>query len=205
MSTILNYECPHPTPVQPIKVEFSLPKSGWIRCRVIPLHERFAISCTHIWSPFGRLLRWLEQIADGSDACTWLVDQEGSCSRLQFYGGARSVGDRADYLLHIVSADTLYQIFEVAVERRQLVESFYSGLRALADSPDYSPREWEVHPHLRLLDDVDDDAYDAAMQAFPYGGEPLREMRSPRLEAWLSEEDMEGRQLSLFPNGVLRR
>lgn len=202
---IFDYECIHATPVQVVKVEFSLPKAGWVRCRVIPLHDKFAISCTYIWSPFGKLLTWLEQIADGSDACTWLVDQEGSCSRLQFLGGSASVDDRTDYLLHVQSAESLHRIRGMAVQRRQLVDGFYRGFRAMADSPDYSPREWDAHPEFHRLNDMEDHEYTAAMRAFPYGGEPLRPLRSPRVEAWLADEGTEDPQLSLFPDGFHRR
>ena len=190
---IFDYECPHDTPVQAMMVEFSVPKRGWVNCHIAPLNNLFAISCTYIWSPFGRLLTWLEQISDGSDACTWLVDQERRCSRLQFFGGSKSVDDRTDYLLHIVSAKTPYPIRGVTVERRQLVESFYSGFRAMIESPAYSPREWDAFPQFHLLNDMDDDEYTSAMRALPYGGEPLGPKRSPRVEAWLAQETGQSR------------
>lgn len=168
-----------------LTVEFSLPSAGWIDCRIRPLHEHFAINCSYIWDPFKRFIAWLEAIASGSDAATWLVDQEGSCSRVQFYGGTETHGDRADYILHLVSYETLSRIRGARVERRQLVESFYNAFRAMADSSDYAPREWERHPDYASLESMEDDEYNAAFQAFPYGGYNLREMRSPTVEAYL--------------------
>ncbi len=169
-----------------LAVEFSLPKAGWIRCRIHPIHEFFAISCTYIWDPFKDFIAWLEAIASGSDSATWLVDQEGSCSRVQFYGGGSSVDDKADYILHLRSYGSLERLRGVRVVRRQLVEGFYTAFRAMADSPDYLPREWEGHPDYASLEELDDDDYNAAMQAFPYGGHNLRELRSPTVEAYLA-------------------
>lgn len=169
-----------------LAVEFSLPRAGWIHCRIRPIHELFAISCTYLWDPFKDFIGWLEAIASGSDSATWLVDQEGSCSRVQFYGGASSFDDKSDYILHLRSFGSLGRIRGMRVERRQLVESFYTAFRAMTDSPDYSPREWERHPDYPSLDIEDDDEYEAAVRAFPYGGYNLREMRSPSVEAYLT-------------------
>jgi hypothetical protein len=168
-------------------VEFSPPSAGWIDCRIRPMHELFAIKCSYIWDPFERFIGWLEAIASGSDAATWLVDQEGSCSRVQFYGGASSVDDPADYLLHLRSYGSLERVRGVRVERRQLVDSFYSAFRAMADSSDYAPREWERHPDYASLESMEDDEYNAALHAFPYGGNNLRKMRSSLVEAYLAK------------------
>lgn len=167
-------------------VDFMLPNAGWIHCRIRPLHEKFAISCTHIWDPFREFIAWLEAIAGGSDSATWLVDQEGSCCRLQFYGGSSSIDDKADYIVALSSYGSLERVRGARIERRQLIEGFYTAFRAMADSPDYQPREWERHPDYPSLDIEDDDEYTAAVRAFPYGGCNLRELVSPTLEAYLA-------------------
>lgn len=200
MSVVVDFEHLHNMPVQPLDVDFTLPEAGWILCRVRPLHSAFEISCTYIWSPFERFLQWLEQIADGSCSATWCVDEEGSCARLHFFGGRESVDDQVDYLLHVRSSETLNRIFGVAVERRQLVDSFYRGFRAMAGSPEYAPREWDHHPQIHRLEEMEDDEYEAALHTHPYDGEPLRELRSPRVEAWLEEQAGPAAQLSLFPD-----
>lgn len=204
MTGIFDHECLHDTPCQAVEVEFSLPDAGWIRCRVKPLHEVYAISRTYIWGGFARLLEWLEQIAGGAQAATWRVDEEGRCSRLQFYGGDGSVDDRCDYLLHFQSRESIRRIRGVAVERRQLVESFYRAFRATVEDPRYDLREWEAHPQFYKLDEMEDEEYTVAHAFRPFGGEFLRELRSPRLEAWLSGETDRDKQLSLFPEPASR-
>lgn len=182
----LDVEFPEDFTAKPLQVEFTLPKAGWINCRVRPLHEKFAISCSYIWDPFPRFIAWLEAIAAGSDSATWLVDQEGSCSRVQFYGGASSIDDKSDYILHLRSYESLERIRGAKVERRQVVESFYQAFRAMAESPDYPPRQWEAHPDYDRLDDLEDEEYTAAVAAFPYRGHNLRALRSDLIEAYLA-------------------
>ncbi|KRA79745.1 hypothetical protein [Altererythrobacter sp. Root672] len=167
---------------------FTAPNAGWIRLRIEPLHDLYAISCTHIYDPFDDLVVWLEQIASGSAAATWCVNQEGSVSRLQFYGGV--VDDRADYLLHVQSdKQGIARIRGVRVVRSQLVESLYCSFRLMADDPNYQAREWEAHPQFQLLDDLGDDEYTREIRRFPYSGRNLREVTSATLAAYLSEND----------------
>ena len=170
-----------------LEVDFSLPSGGWVRCRIRPLHEKYAISCTHIYDSFERFIQWLEAIASGASAATWLVQQEGSCSRIQFYGATRGFDDNTDFLVHIISDTAIDRVRGTAVERRQLVESFYSGFRALGDHSDYSPREWDLHPEWQQLEEMDDAEYTEAMQFRPYGGLPLQSLRSTLVEEYLAQ------------------
>jgi hypothetical protein len=185
MTAIFDHTCPHLTLQQALKVEFTLPKWGWIRCRLHPLHELYAISCTHIWDPFGDMIHWLEQIADEHEAATWSINQEGDCSRLQFYGANGTIDDPSDYLLHIQTSGSIDRVRGVKVDRRQLVSSFYLAFRAMVEDPAYSARHWECHPDFDLFDDMDDEAYDAAINAHPYRGLALRTLRSPTIEEHL--------------------
>lgn len=195
MTQIFDHETENDTEEAKLAVDFTLPKAGWVRVRVRPLHELHAISCTYLWDPFVRMIEWLEQIADGSPAATWSVDQEGSVSRLQFFGGC--VDDRADYLLHIQSDHRgIARVRAVKVDRRQLVEAFYRGFRRMTDDPGYSPREWDAHPQYRWLNEMDDEEYDQACREYPYGGHWPRSLKSARLESYLSREA--DRQLELF-------
>jgi len=187
MSDIFDHLTEDRTSLYPICVEFSLPDAGWIWLKIKPLHELYGVSCTYIWDPFPHMLAWLGEIADGCDAATWQVNEEGHSSRLQFYGGAGCIDDRAEYLLHIQTHhDGIYRVRGVKVERRQLVEAFYRSFRAMAESPDYVPREWEAHPQFELLDEMDDEEYTIEYNKFPYGGQNLRELTSPSIEAYLA-------------------
>lgn len=198
MTQIFDHQTELATPKHALEVDFTLPQSGWVRVRVKPLHELYAISCSYIWDPFKRMIEWLEQIAGGCAAAAWHINQEGSCSRLQFYGGATSAGDCSDYLLHLRSnEDGIDRIRAVKVERFQMVESFYRGFRLMADDPAYSPREWDIHPQYRWVEDMEDEEYDRARQAHPYDGYWLRSLTSSAIESYLAK-DAE-RQLHLFP------
>ncbi len=197
--SIFDHECLHRTPQQSLEVDFTLPKSGWIWCRVKPLHDLYALDCTDIWDPFGDMINWLEEIADDSKAASWCISHEGHCSRLQFFGGNASIDDRSDYLFHVQTSGSIDRVRGVRVDRCQLVASFYGAFRAMADDPAYSPREWDRHPHLQLIEELDEEAFDTEWAKQPYGGLPLRTLRSPVIEAWLNEMWDSDRQLPLFP------
>ena len=189
MSEVFDHQHEGNTPLQALEVEFLAPKAGWIWLRIKPLHELYAISCTYIWDPFSRMLAWLEEIAEGSSAATWHIDQEGSLSRLQFYGGDRTIDDKSDYLLHVqMDSRGIARVRGAMIERRQLIESFYWSYRAMTQRPDYIPREWEAHPDYRSVHDIEDDEeYLRENAKFPYGGASLRALTSERLEAYLTE------------------
>lgn len=170
-----------------LEVDLTLPSAGWVWCRIRPLHEKYAIFCTHICDSFEGFIKWLEDIASGAPAATWLVQQEGSCSRVLFYGASGSFDDATDFLLHVISNIAIDRIRGVAVERRQVVESFYGGFRAMAASPDYSEREWDSHPDWSRFEDMDDVEYTEAMQFRPYGGIPLQSLHSTLVEEYLAQ------------------
>jgi hypothetical protein len=195
---IFDHECEHWTSLQALEVDFTLPKAGWIFGRIRPLHQLYGLSCSYIHDPFGEMIAWLEQIAGGAEAATWRINQESCLSRVQFYGGRGWFGDGNDYLFHIGTGPAIERVRGVEVSRRQVVESFYRGFRAMADNPAYTPREWDRHPHYYALEEIEDDAdYEAAMSAYPYAGLPLRTLTSAAIEAWLNDDLDEERQLSL--------
>jgi len=194
---IFDHECQHLTSLQPLEVAFTLPDAGWIWGRVRPLHQLYGLPCSYIYDPFGEMMSWLEQIADGAMAATWRINHEGHCSRLQFYGGRGTGEDCSDFLFHIQTDPAITRVRGVEVSRRQLVESFYRGFRAMADDPAYSPHEWDRHPHYRSIHDIEDDEeYEAAYATHPYNGLPLRRLTSPGIEVWLSEGASVDRQLA---------
>lgn len=200
MPQVFDHQSDYATIKAALEVDFTLPVAGWVKLRIRPLHEKFAVACTCIWDPFVRMIEWLEQIAQGCDAATWYVDEEGSASRLQFYGGAGKVDDRSDYLLHIRSDNEgIDRVRGVKVDRYQLVESFYRGFRKMADDPAYEPHECDAHPHFYRMDDMDWEEYDRAYQANPFDGYWLRDLTSRTIEDYLNASD--ARQLDLFRTG----
>lgn len=151
-----------------------------------PLHEEPQIFCSHIYDPFEDFIAWLEQFAAGAEAATWAVNEEGSFSRLQIYSQQGDFeGDEADFLLHIQTEEAVGQLRGSRVERRQLVEAFYSGFRAMAADPAYVRREWELHPDVTDWDALDEDAFDAARGAYPFDVHPLQGLRSEVIEYYL--------------------
>jgi hypothetical protein len=189
MQKIFDHQSETPTANTPIEAEYTLPDAGWICLRIRPLHELYAVHCSYIRGPFAGMMRWLEEIAQGNDAATWCIDEEGTLSRLQFYSGSLQIGDHADFLLHVQSDDLgITRVRGVHVDRRQLVESIYRAFRAMAENPAYSASEWEAHPRYPHFDDMTEAECDEAMRAFPYGGSNLRKLKSSVIEEYLALE-----------------
>lgn len=194
MSVIFDHMCDSATMKAELAVEFSVPVSGWVSLWIHPLLHTSCIYCSEVWDPFEDFIEWLEQIASGALTATWCINQEGLCGRLQFYGA--TVDDCNDYLLHIRSnRDGLNHVTGISVERRQLIESFYRAFRIMTLDPDYEAREWEPHPLFPLTEKCDEEEYDEAWAAYPFCGVRLRELTSPVIETYLSDEP--DRQMAL--------
>lgn len=190
MSRIFDHAADEGTDLQELGVHFTTPEAGWVRLKITPLHELYALSCTNIWDPFPSMIEWLERIAGGFSEATWTVNQEGSLARLQFYAGCELDEGRGDFLLHVQTDHRgIARIRGVRVGRRQLVGAFYPAFRVMVERPDYQARDWEMHPQFALLDDLDDDEHAREISRFPYGGSDLRALTSATLEAYIAGQN----------------
>lgn len=183
------------------RVRFSVPDAGWIRMAIAGLEKGGGeIACTYIADPFPAMIEWLEAIVAGKEAAVWVIPDEGATNVLTFVR-RNFLGADGDHLcVHRIGWDEAV-VLEWPTD--ELVRDFYTAIRTMVAQPDYVPREWEWSFDWRACDtalgedQVPIEVYDAVLEANPYDGANLRQLRSAVVEEYLSGEEA-GRQGNLF-------
>lgn len=124
--------------IEQVKVIFQECDAGWIFFSVAAGSQSVDCRASEVFDPFPKLVAWLEAIAGGTQASSFIVDEEGREKEFKALGG-----HGGSLRLRIEDRDTHNVLLEAVVDRRQCVGEFYHTLRAFAESPAYVPAQWE--------------------------------------------------------------
>lgn len=198
-----------------LAIEFGLPDAGWIFFKCLPLTDYVTASCYE--DPFPAMIAWLESIVDGADVARWSIGQEGSVADF-ICSNAHSQGfDSVEAQLIYVGASSMYggsdpqsapYLFSaVTCPVKELVHTFYGAFRAMAEHPKFDRREWLSSIDAGGYRDVDllVSEPSAALEEHPswknwpwgWQGVDLQTLRSAKIEAFLSGQRPEQRQLHM--------
>lgn len=124
--------------VEQVKVIFKECDAGWIRFTVSAGSQSVDCWGSEVFDPFPKLIAWLEAIAGGTQACSFIMYEEGPEKEFKALAG-----DSGSLRLMIEDTALNKVLLEAVVDRRQCVCEFYNNLRAFAKSPAYVPEQWE--------------------------------------------------------------
>ena len=121
----------------PVIVEFTECNAGWIYFTVKAGFQEVRIRASEVFDPFPALTAWLESIAIGVQECAFDMEEEGPEKRFEYQ---KVTYDRFRFRITDNYEETLLEDF---VDRKQLVASFYNGIREFSKSAKYNKPEWE--------------------------------------------------------------
>ncbi len=122
-----------------LKIDFQSVQYGLIYFTLTLGEKSFETNFSDVFDPILNFKKWLEAICIGVEQCSFWFDTEGQDIKFDF---EQTAYDRAVF--------TVTQPFDDAeiflsdyVDRRQIVEAFYSGLLNFCNSPKFEKYEWE--------------------------------------------------------------
>ena len=184
------------------RIRFDPPNAGWIELRIAGLTKGGgAIQCSFVDDPFEAMIEWLEAIVKGARAASWVIADEGATNVLTFVP-ENFLGDSDDYLL--INRIGRKECLRLKWPRTELVREFYQAFRAMVESADYDPAEWEWAAHWKAYeyslyaDLVSEEDYEAIRAQWPFDGAVLRRLTSDVVEEFLAG-DNEQRELPFGP------
>lgn len=124
-----------------IDVSFSHLERDLVRMRVSSrgrvwretTHREISCWVSSVFCPFASLLAWLEAATTGVESCGFTWDAEGPTGRLELKWN----------LFTLTWNGRATQVLQATVDRRQVVDAFYSAFRRFVESRDYDPSRYE--------------------------------------------------------------
>ncbi len=138
--------------MQPISVQFSAPRCGWIEIVVACRGERIPIHSSSVFDPYPEFLIWLEHLLRRELPARWHIFEEdsyidlvaerrGAACYLTLSGKQR--GDEYE-------DDNFYIFMDEEVDLDAVAETFYCSFHEMLRRR-FDPKEW-ASADLRLLD-----------------------------------------------------
>lgn len=131
----------------PLVIEFGPVRWGLFYFTLKLGDQTFETNFSDVFDPMRRFKHWLEAISIGVEQCSFAFDPEGNEIRFTF---EQISYDRAEYrVTHAWSDGDL--LLSGNVDRRQLIDAFYSGFLNYDASPEYDRYQWEAEPTWHVL------------------------------------------------------
>lgn len=101
------------------------------------------------WDPLPDLKHWLEALAIGVEQTSFTYDNEGQI--IKFDAQRKWVNREIRHLFTISWEDKKRIEFQVLLDKKQMIDAFYTTLIKFFKSADYDPKHWEWHSlHSKL-------------------------------------------------------
>ena len=111
---------------------------GWIHFTLDVGNQSTDIAASTHYDPFPNLIRWLQRIVTGHRRCVFTIDMEGAAA--EFVAADRGHGRM--FLLVRSPINVIPPRIRAVVDRRQFVDSVYTGFTSFAKSELYVEEEW---------------------------------------------------------------
>ncbi len=123
-----------------VVVDFLPSYDGWLEFSVTVGEQSYHVVFPELWDPTYDFLRWLEAIALGVHRTSFTYDAEGPDILFDFrrrfpHNGILQIGEPDE--------DESLRPIHSHVDKKQMVEAFYCGMREFAQSEKYNPMHWQ--------------------------------------------------------------
>ena len=124
-----------------LQIEYYDAKAGWINIRLKSCDKMYEERFSHVFDPLPDLKCWLEAIVIGVEQTSFTFDNEGNV--IKFDVQRKWINCETEYLFTITWEDENRVVFQVLVDKKQMIDAFYSSLVNFYNSDKYNPKEWE--------------------------------------------------------------
>jgi len=127
--------------IEKLQIEYYDVEAGWMNIRLKAGDKMYEERMSHVFDPLPDLKLWLEAIVLGVEQTSFTFNNEGSM--IKFNAKRRWVNRKINYLLTIIWEDGNKIEFQVLVDKKQMIDAFYTTLVNFFNSDKYVPRKWE--------------------------------------------------------------
>ena len=129
--------------IEKLEIEYYDAEAGWINIRLKAGNKIYEERMSHVFDPLPDLKCWLEAIVIGVEQTSFTFDNEENV--IKFDAQRKWINRKKKYLFTIIWEDENRVEFQVLVDKKQMIDAFYSRLVSFYKSDKYNPREWEFH------------------------------------------------------------